>query len=291
MLLSVIIPAYNRENYVLKAIYSLLSQPSDGLEVIVVDDGSTDNTERVVHSIKDTRLSYIKIINSERGAARNVGIKAAKGLYVTFLDSDDFVYGNYFSEFMIFTDKMNLPQVFHMNYEIISDDGKKLRRDTNITPINDKLVYGNYLSCAGVFIKRDVALKNLFNENRLLAGMEDWELWLRLASKNKIEYHPVVTSCLVQHGSRSVISDDSERLISKVEGFLKVVLQNDEVMTYYGNKENILKSSSYSYLSLHLALTKRNRVKSIAYLVKSLGFYPATIFSRRFFAILKHLLI
>jgi len=89
-LVSVIIPTYNRAQLVTKAIDSVLSQTYKDFEIIVVDDGSTDNTEEVVGSFKDSRIHYIRHKENRGGsAARNTGIKASKGEYIAFLDSDD----------------------------------------------------------------------------------------------------------------------------------------------------------------------------------------------------------
>ena len=86
---SVIIPTYNCAHFLPDAIQSVLDQSFQDFELIVVDDGSTDNTEEVVRSFSDTRLTYIRQVHQERSAARNTGIQASGGEYVTFLDSDD----------------------------------------------------------------------------------------------------------------------------------------------------------------------------------------------------------
>lgn len=88
---SVIIPVYNGENTIKPCLESVLSQTLEDLEVIVVDDGSTDNTEEMLKSLKDSRVKILKIANSGQGIARNYGIDAAEGEYLSFIDADDTV--------------------------------------------------------------------------------------------------------------------------------------------------------------------------------------------------------
>ena len=90
--ISVIVPTYNRAEWIRKTIDSILKQTHTLLEVIVVDDGSKDNTEEVVMAIKDPRVRYFKTVNQERGAARNFGQSKAIGDYVVYIDSDDIMY-------------------------------------------------------------------------------------------------------------------------------------------------------------------------------------------------------
>lgn len=86
---SVIIATYNRADLLPRAIQSVLDQTYQDFELIVVDDGSTDNTREVVESFEDGRIRYIWQENQERAVARNTGIAASNGQYITFLDSDD----------------------------------------------------------------------------------------------------------------------------------------------------------------------------------------------------------
>jgi glycosyltransferase involved in cell wall biosynthesis len=87
---SVIIPTYNRAGLLREAIQSVLNQTYQDFEIIVVDDGSTDNTEEVMRKVDDDRIIYLKHKQNKGGAAaRNTGIKHAKGEYIAFLDSDD----------------------------------------------------------------------------------------------------------------------------------------------------------------------------------------------------------
>ena len=86
---SVIIPTFNRSNLISRAIKSVLNQTFKDFELIVVDDGSTDNTEELVQSFHDTRIIYIKQKNQGPASARNTGILKSRGEYIAFLDSDD----------------------------------------------------------------------------------------------------------------------------------------------------------------------------------------------------------
>lgn len=88
-LISVVIPTWNRAGLTKRAIDSVLHQTFSDFEVVVVDDGSIDETERVVGAIPDRRVKYVRREHAGRGAARNAGVAAASGRYLTFLDSDD----------------------------------------------------------------------------------------------------------------------------------------------------------------------------------------------------------
>ena len=89
---SIIIPAFNRAHLISKAIDSVIAQTFEDWELIIVDDGSTDNTKDLIcnYQEKDSRINYIFQKNAERSAARNNGIANAKGEYICFLDSDDY---------------------------------------------------------------------------------------------------------------------------------------------------------------------------------------------------------
>jgi len=88
-LVSVVIPTYNRCGYLQQAIESVLSQSCGDFEVIVVDDGSTDETAQVIAKFSDERVRYLYQSNAGRSAARNWGMGAARGMYLAFLDDDD----------------------------------------------------------------------------------------------------------------------------------------------------------------------------------------------------------
>ena len=93
-ILSIIVPVYNVENYIEECILSLLNQNIDNMEIIVVDDGSSDRSVDIVNSFRDSRIIILKKKNGGLSSARNFGLKRARGEYVAFVDSDDFISGS-----------------------------------------------------------------------------------------------------------------------------------------------------------------------------------------------------
>jgi glycosyltransferase involved in cell wall biosynthesis len=286
---SVVIPTFNRANLVEKTIRSVLNQTYTDFEVLVVDDGSTDNTEEVVISIPDHRLHYFKKQNAERGAARNFGVKHSKGEYINFLDSDDVLYSNHLSKAFEFLQQRNYPELLYHCYDIQNPQGKVIRKQEKLKgDISRKLIYGNLLSCNGVFIRADVARNFPFREERGLSGSEDWELWLRLSSHYKFHYSNEITSSIIYHDERSVLHSDEAKLISRKELSLKHAFEDSEVKAKYSKYFPRIESYLDLYISLHLILAK-NKKRAWKYLRSAFLLNPSVLFSRRFYAILKHL--
>lgn len=181
---SVIIPTYNREHLIGRAIQSVLNQTYQDFEIIVVDDASTDNTQEVVKSFNDLRIRYIRHEKNRGGsAARNTGIRAARGEYIAFLDSDDEWLPEKLAEQI---------RVFHQDPEcgvvytdilVVYPDGCELqRRAPKIKgSMFHKLLEANVVgTTSSVLVRRDCFDKvGLFNEE--LASCQDWDMWIRLA--------------------------------------------------------------------------------------------------------------
>ena len=116
-LISIIIPSYNVENYIAKGIESCLNQSYKNIEIIIVDDGSIDNTIKVIEKyLDDKRLSLIKKANSGVSATRNVGIKHSNGQYCLFLDSDDWLEPNAIERLVSLIDGSKLIACSYNNY-------------------------------------------------------------------------------------------------------------------------------------------------------------------------------
>ena len=92
--ISIIVPIYNAEKYISKCLDSIINQTKKELEIILINDGSTDRTEEIIKKYQDKRIRYFKNKNQGIGKTRNFGIDKAKGKYLLFLDSDDFLVEN-----------------------------------------------------------------------------------------------------------------------------------------------------------------------------------------------------
>ena len=289
ILFSIIIPTYNRANLIGKTIASILKQTYTNFEIIVVDDGSSDNTEEVIGAIKDDRLTYYKKENAERGAARNYGAYLAKGDYINFFDSDDIAYQNHLQTALQVIKTNNQPEVFALHYEIKNTSNKIIRTGTIFKNINQQIIDGNLLSCNGVFVKKEIALKHPFSELRELSASEDYLLWLQLAANYSFFHSNIKTSVIIEHDMRSVLSIKKDGLIKRKELMLKIALEDKDINKSFFNQINRLKTNTYSYISLHLAMANYKK-DSFNYLIKSIKTSPSLIFKKRFFAIIKNLI-
>jgi glycosyltransferase involved in cell wall biosynthesis len=288
---SVVIPAYNRAQFIGKSIESVLNQRFTDFEIIVVNDGSSDNLSDVVNQYGTQRIRYFQTANQERGAARNFGVKQSMGHFITFLDSDDYLKPEHLKTAYEYVLKNQGAKVFTLGYDVIAPDGRIIYPWKALpNPCNKKLMEGNFLSCLGVFVERAVILENPFNENRALAGSEDYELWIRLAARYPIFTLPVSTACLVNHEDRSVMKINPERLLLRRTLFNQYTWADRAVAREFPPFRNKLEGYMDLYVSLHLVM---GGFKWLGFKILLLAFgqYPGMFFNKRFWAVIKKLLL
>ena len=124
---SAIIPVYNVEEYLSKCLDSVINQTLKDIEIIIVNDGSKDNSEKIIkdYQKKDKRIVYIKKENGGQGSARNLGLKKTRGEYISFIDSDDWIDHNMF-ELMYNKAKENELEMVICGYKNIYNDKKEI---------------------------------------------------------------------------------------------------------------------------------------------------------------------
>lgn len=180
-LISVIIPVYNRQDFIKEAVTSVLEQTYKNFELIVVDDHSTDETKR---ALSDFNIKVIDSTGKGVSAARNTGIRNSKGRWLTFLDSDDLWYDN----------KLQVQFDYHNNNQgklISYTEETWYRKGRLVNPCKHHKKYSGeifksllplcLISPSSVMIRRDCLLqRGVFNEEFI--ACEDYDLWLRLGS-------------------------------------------------------------------------------------------------------------
>ena len=193
---SVVIPAFNVEKYIEQSILSALSQPEVS-EVVVVDDGSTDDTLKVIKSIVDVRVKVYQHkegINKGRGASRNLGIVKAQCSYIAFLDADDFYLRNRFLkdiEVLIdpLIDGCYSAVGFHFYREPKKEEEKHYKISTLSEPVEPEFLFENIVACKlgylhlnGLTVKKSVFDKvGLMNES--LRVTQDTDIIFKIAMK------------------------------------------------------------------------------------------------------------
>lgn len=225
---SIVIPTYNRSAMIAGTVDSVLKQTFRSFEIIVVDDGSSDDTQDVLknHFGGNEQVKIIYQENKERGAARNNGYKAALGKYVIFLDSDDTMEPEHLETLKKYIDKLS-PEFIATKFSIVNEDGKKVRSD--ILDLKEgfydyKLfLYGNPLACNVCVKKRDDLF--LFVEEPKYAIKEDWIFLMQNLRHHKLYLIDKCTVRLLDHPGRSLRSS-SDIIIPKTLLALKWIEEN-----------------------------------------------------------------
>ncbi|MEO8933952.1 MAG: glycosyltransferase family A protein [Xanthomarina sp.] len=242
---SIIIPLYNKENFITDTLISALKQDFKDFEIIIVNDGSTDQSLEKVKVIKDSRIKIFTIENSGVSAARNFGIRKASSNYIAFLDADDLWEKNHLSNLY------NLLNTFPNCGLYATAYSKKLENKTlkikyhNI-PDNPEWmgIVPNYFEAsrynaiawtsAVMLPKRILESFNGFDESITLGAGEDTDLWIRVALKHPVAFYNSVTAIHNLHADnrlsntnttkRAYLNLDKYEIDSKTNASLKKYL-------------------------------------------------------------------
>jgi glycosyltransferase involved in cell wall biosynthesis len=208
MLFSIIIPTYNRATFLSRAIESIIEQKYSNWELIIVDDGSTDNTAEVVKRfLSDNRIKYHYQENAERSAARNKGIALSSGDFITFMDSDEYMDNNRLEKLQLaILEKNNQLALYFtdIRFEFPDSSLNYIRRGKHFSfPVDPnaliETIIGNPQFCGS----REIFQKHQFNSN-LTVG-EDMELLFRIANDFPLFYiEDNATITELEHENRSV---------------------------------------------------------------------------------------
>ena len=261
--ISIIIPTYNRKSFLIHAINSVLNQTYQNLELIIIDDGSSDKTENIIKK-KYPKIKFYKQKNKGVSAARNKGIKMASCKWIAFLDSDDRWHPRKLENQINYL-------LTHPRYKICHTDEIWIRKGIRINQHKKHKKHGGHIfdkcldlcriSPSSVIIHKDVFNKvGLFNEK--LPVCEDYDLWLRIAEKFPVLY--LDEKLTIKYGghlnqlSKKYWGMDRFRIIA-LENIIKknFLLKKNKLLV-----KKILKKKINIYLQ---GLKKRNKKKEIIY--------------------------
>lgn len=258
---SIIIPLYNKEYSIKDTINSVLSQDFDDFEIVIVNDGSTDNSSKVVERIVDSRIRLIHQKNQGVSAARNRGIKEAKYSWVAFIDGDDLWTTGHLSEILkmmtIFPDAKVYTTSFRYSDGLYT---YKHSRENSIFRIGNyfKEALSEALICTGTVVVDKSCLKTIGSFNEKLNRGEDLELWTRLAK------------------NYSIIKSNKETLVYRLEAENRTGLSKDIERThvYYINLDSINDVDEMTYY-------KKSIIRRMFSYLKALDFKNFYILRKR----------
>ena len=291
-LVSIMIPVYNGENYLRQAIDSALSQTYKNIEIIVVNDGSTDNTEDIALSYGD-KIRYFYKENGGCASALNYGIRVMRGEYFSWLSHDDLYFPEKIEKQLSILEKEKLDEdtIISCEAEIIDKNGKKIyyrnAKDNlfyNSERFFSRLLFGKSLNGCGLLIPKKILDKvGPFNES--LIAMPDWEYWLRISLSGFNLRRHGEDILVANRVHKSQVSQNSKKIFAKeysllIEDFTEKVLQTGNTnyvkyFYYYCIRKNNKKNSNIlkKYLKdkkVNICLgTIKNKIYSVVLGIRS----------------------
>ena len=265
-IVSIVIPTYNHAKFIGKALESVIDQTYKNWEAIVIDNNSTDDTEKVINQYNDPRIKYLKINNDGVIAkSRNLGIKEAKGEWIAFLDSDDWWTKDKLEVCFSKIGK-NTDFIYHAHEYVNKSKSffkKKIIKGRELKKpiLNDLLIgtitKGSQISNSSVIVRKNTLIKiGGLNENKILVGSDDYDTWLRIAQiTDQFLYVNKKLSYYLVHDANTSSKDMSipQRLV--VKNFMHLFNNQQKI-----NLEVKLRyiSGSYNYLNNNYEKAKKD---------------------------------
>jgi glycosyltransferase involved in cell wall biosynthesis len=251
-LVRVVITTYNRAQYLSEAVKSVLDQKHTEFELVIVNDGSTDNTEEVVNSFHDPSVHYVYQPNAGRSKARNRGLKNTDVDYIALLDDDDFYYPNKLSSQVDFLEKNLAVDLVVSGFNCIKKDGTFIdswvpaRKEPPLT-LRNYLFRQKIITSSLLFRKKILdRLDHWFDP--LLEPSEDADFFIRILSViNRAKWLPEIVSAYRLHGANSSITAYNR-------SFLKVL---DKFFTGADVPADLLFKKASIYANVHLTAACR----------------------------------
>lgn len=263
-LISVIVPVYNVEKYIRKCVSSLLSQTYENIEILLIDDGSTDNSGRICDSYNNSKIKVTHKENGGLSSARNLGLKLAKGEYIAFLDSDDYADEKMIETMysLITENDCDVAQVglLKFNENEILDNSNLLNKDYPVKILSGKeayreLYFNGENGCLNFITWNKLYKKCLFENLEFCDGKNNEDVIMTSMLLPKIDKIVVKNIPLIYYLQRStsimgIQNSDKKKLISShIDAFFEVVdYYETDYQEYCAGPVNYLGSFVGSYL-------------------------------------------
>lgn len=233
---SIVMPNYNKEHYIYRTIHSILNQTYKAFELIIVDDGSTDNSNSIIKLFSDSRIKLISQKNQGVSVARNTGIKEAKYSFVAFVDSDDYWYPFYLEKMNQLINKYPNAGAYGCVLEkrkiekdeiVVSSWDKGTENDFIIDNYFHNLLCGGYtLTASSTVIRKEItSLCGVFPVG--LKNWEDYDMWIRIALYSNICFTDLV--CGIYNDVANSASRDRTNLHAPVFDNYKFHIKNSGI--------------------------------------------------------------
>ena len=228
---SVILPTYNRAQFIAEAINSVLSQSYRNFELIVVDDGSVDGTDQIVSCIRDQRLIFIRQENRGRSHARNTALHLARGELVAFLDSDDLYLPGKLALQVEYMDRYSDAGMIYTSASCIDQDGNDLQ--ARYRAMHSGKIYRHIaffrpvtITLPTVMVRREL-LAQVGGFDPRMSRFEDTDMWRRLSKKTLIHAIDIDTCKLRTHSSNSLAAQNPDQIIASLEYYVAKIRNED----------------------------------------------------------------
>lgn len=250
-LVSVIMPVYNAEKYIADAIESLLNQTFMNFELLIINDGSTDHSEKIIITYKDKRIRYIRH-QQNKGliATLNEGIRHASGEFIARLDADDMAKPERLFRQVQFLLRHRDHSICGSSYEVINSKGQKqfnVHLPTQDKQIRTLLFFGNCICHSSVMFRKSALDKELYRSSYQLC--EDYDLWSRMVEHDKVAVLPEPLIRYRLHGSNVSVKNRLE-MLSNVSRVHAHFLDASGLM--YSREEFLLHHAFLSYNVLYI---------------------------------------
>jgi len=257
---SIVVPVYNAERTLAATLRSVWAQTCGDFELLVVNDGSTDGTAALLAGQSDPRLRVISHRNAGVSASRNRGVAEARGEFVAFLDGDDLWTPDKLQAQVAALQGAPDAALVYSWTDLIDEAGRVIQRGSHVVAngrVYPLLASRNFLDCGSTPLIRRSALIEAGPFDETLKGGEDWDLWLRLATRHAFVCLPVVQVQYRVHGSSAVSRPEQQvrdvrTVIARAVARLPASPERERI-------ERLATANLYKYVAVRLARTGTTR--------------------------------